>query len=75
MLETLLEVRGLLDQALTKLNSIKVDLKPELVSVTIKWGRSFHSTNTYEFATQAELDAFLKGAEEAEGWDGYEVMS
>ena len=48
--------------------------------VTIRWGSDNyadadpeHKPDTYTFATQAELDAFMLGATDAEGWDGFTV--
>jgi hypothetical protein len=49
--------------------------------VTIAWGsEGWRATDdeapdpdTYRFATKAELDAFMNGVVEAEGWMGFEV--
>lgn len=43
--------------------------------VTILWGGAPEpgdKAKTYEFETQAELDAFMKGVEEMDGWMGWE---
>ena len=54
----------------------QADLKP--FKITIKWG-SFtpdedRPVETYEFATQAELDAFNLALNEADGWMDYDVI-
>ena len=47
-------------------------------SITIQWGtvasREDNPPKTYEFNTQAELDAFLLGIDEMDGWMEYEVV-
>jgi hypothetical protein len=43
-------------------------------SITILWGsdpQEGDEPKTYTFATKAELDAFMTGVAEAEGWMGY----
>lgn len=43
-------------------------------SITILWGQSPEEDDepkTYEFDTQAELDAFLLGIAEMDGWMGW----
>lgn len=42
--------------------------------VRIRWGQLDYSYQNYEFNTQVELDAFLKGVDEASGWLDYHVM-
>lgn len=44
--------------------------------ITIRWGMnsSKQKPTTYEFATQAELTAFMLGVEECHGWREYEVI-
>ena len=48
-------------------------------SVTIAWGNSStresnDTRQTYEFETLAELNAFLLGISESEGWDDWEQI-
>jgi hypothetical protein len=45
--------------------------------VTIQWGfeASAQPPPTYSFNSQAELDAFMMGVEEAEGWSEYKIIS
>ena len=43
-------------------------------AVTIDWGQEKQERKTYTFASQQELDAFMKGIEEADGWQRYEVV-
>jgi len=43
-------------------------------SATILWGREGASKQTYTFSTSDELDAFLKGVDEASGWLEYEIV-
>ena len=46
--------------------------------VRIKWGIAPELGDTtltdYAFATQAELDAFMQGIDEMDGWSGYTVL-
>jgi hypothetical protein len=46
--------------------------------VTIFWGesqtRQENDPCTYEFATSQELEAFLLGVDEANGWMDYEIV-
>ena len=51
-------------------------------TVKIAWGDETTRENNpdscdseYEFGTQAELDAFLLGVSEVEGWLEYEIVS
>lgn len=47
-----------------------------MFSVWILWGVLREDGDLpvlYEFATEAERAAFLKGVEEADGWLGYEI--
>ena len=47
-------------------------------SITIQWGtvasREDNSPKTYEFNTQAELDSFMLGIDEMDGWMEYAVV-
>ena len=43
-------------------------------AVTIDWGQEKQERRTYTFASQQELDAFMKGIEEADGWQRYEIV-
>lgn len=46
----------------------------EPVKITILWGAAPEpgaTPTTYEFATQGELEAFLKGVSEMDGWEGW----
>jgi hypothetical protein len=47
-------------------------------SVTIRWGKlgepSERSKQTYSFKTKGELDAFMLGVNEMDGWMGYEEI-
>ena len=61
----------------------KVDIIEDKYShtVTIAWGSDgwrqvdpdADEPQTYRFETKAELDAFMTGVVEAEGWAGYEI--
>ena len=46
--------------------------------VTLRFGSDeeaqSQSETTYEFATQAELDAFLEGVDAASGWMDYHIV-
>ena len=42
--------------------------------VTFDWGQEKQERKTYTFSSQQELDAFMKGIEEADGWQRYEVV-
>ena len=42
-------------------------------AVTIDWGQEKQERKVYTFATAAELDAFMKGVDEADGWLEYEI--
>lgn len=42
-------------------------------SLTITWGTDGDVTQTYNFNTEAEKEAFLSGVEEGEGWWRYEI--
>lgn len=51
-------------------------MSEKLFKTWIIWGQSPEpgdKPTEYAFATQAELDAFLEGIEEAEGWLGYAI--
>ena len=43
-------------------------------AVTIDWGQEKQERKTYTFASAAELEAFLKGVDEADGWLRYEIV-
>jgi len=50
-------------------------------TITITWGKAEYEsgdderpTETYSFAYKAELDAFMNGVVEAEGWFGFTVL-
>ncbi len=46
-------------------------------NITILWGQCpepHEEPTTYEFKTQAELDAFCLGVNEMDGWLGYEEI-
>jgi len=51
-----------------------------MLIVKIRWGsgqtreENLDAVSTYEFATEAERDAFFLGVEEASGWSDYEVV-
>jgi len=50
---------------------------PKPVELFIVWGESPEDgagAISYEFATEGERDAFLKGVDEMDGWAGYEVV-
>ena len=45
--------------------------------ITILWGQCpepHQEPITYKFETQAELNAFMLGVDEMDGWLGYEVI-
>ena len=42
--------------------------------VTIKWGQCGQKENTYGFDTLEEMEAFLFGIEQSNGWLDYEVI-
>jgi hypothetical protein len=41
--------------------------------VKINWGQTKESTKTYEFETEKEMDAFLYGVDESNGWLSYDI--
>ena len=43
-------------------------------SLTITWGTDGDVTQTYNFNTEAEKEAFLHGVEQGDGWFRYEVI-
>lgn len=50
-----------------------------MFSVTIRWGSNSipekeRYIQTIEFQTQAELDAYLQGVDDMDGWADYEVV-
>jgi hypothetical protein len=57
-------------------NAPVVDEKP--FKIRILWGQSHEPDDEptqYEFATEAEFDAFMHGVDEANGWLNYEVFN
>ena len=53
--------------------SRKIDTAKSLC-VTVKWGSDGTITETYNFNTQVELEAFLYGCHEGNGWLEYEII-
>ena len=45
--------------------------KNKKIKVTLVWGSGYDVEKTYEFASSAEKDAFMKGVDEAIGWMDY----
>ena len=45
--------------------------KNKKIKVTLVWGSGYDVEKTYEFASSAEKDAFMKGVGEAIGWMDY----
>lgn len=49
-------------------------------SVTVRWGvaetirENPDAKSIYHFKTQGELDAFMRGVDEASGWSDYEIV-
>jgi hypothetical protein len=41
--------------------------------VRISWGQTKDSTKIYEFKTEKEMDAFLYGVDESNGWLSYDI--
>jgi hypothetical protein len=41
--------------------------------VKINWGQTKESIKTYEFETEKEMDAFLYGVDESNGWLSYDI--
>lgn len=41
--------------------------------VKINWGQAKDSIKTYEFNTEKEMDAFLFGVDESNGWLSYDI--
>lgn len=57
--------------------TINVKERSDVFTISIKWGDYLDEESpeeTYSFATQAELDAFMLGVAEAEGWMGYTIL-
>jgi hypothetical protein len=49
----------------------------KLFVAKIRWGTDSEARETlceYKFKTQAELEAFLRGVDEASGWSDYELV-
>ena len=48
-----------------------------MFKIKIQWGEAKfpEDLETYEFSTQAELDAFLKGVDEGCGWHEWEIIN
>tara|TARA_R100001086_G_scaffold59386_1_gene27261 strand:+ start:174 stop:413 length:240 start_codon:yes stop_codon:yes gene_type:complete len=49
----------------------KEDNMEKKIKVTLVWGSGYDVEKTYEFASPAEKDAFMKGVDEAIGWMDY----
>ena len=55
--------------------------RKKAIGLYVRWGHTLEQYPTpkdadyYEFGTRAELKAFLLGANEAEGWDGFETLT
>ena len=47
----------------------------EVYFMDIRWGEEPDETCHYTFETQAELNAFQRGIDEAMGWADFEVIS
>jgi len=45
---------------------------PKII-LTVDWGTHKDHRTTHKFNTQEEVDAFLLGATESNGWDTFEV--
>ncbi len=45
----------------------------EEIILTVVWGTHKDHRTTHKFNTQEEVDAFLLGASESNGWDTFEV--
>lgn len=51
---------------------------PKKYKICILWGEAPEDKDkptTYSFKTKAELDAFLLGISEMDGWQGYDIVS
>lgn len=58
------------------MGSVTKIIKNSPFFVTILWGEAPQQQDSpieYGFETQAELDAFLYGMAEMDGWGGYEI--
>ena len=56
---------------------MRKEIEMKKYSVWILWGEDPQEDQEplqYEFNTQAELDAFLMGIEEGDGWFGYDYI-
>jgi len=59
---------------------LKAILASKKFSVKIRWGAEQTRKDNkdayavYDFGSQTELDAFMKGVDEASGWTDYEVV-
>lgn len=65
------------DNTQAVLDAINEQTTATKVKISILWGQSHEigdQAKTYTFDTQAELDAFLKGIEESDGWMGHEFV-
>lgn len=52
--------------------------KKKPFKITICWGGIItdeRPISTYEFSTKEELDAFVLGTQEAEGWENWKTMT
>jgi hypothetical protein len=46
----------------------------KMIRIVIRWGRAFYEKKEYYFDTEKERDAFLKGADEAIGWESMAIL-
>jgi hypothetical protein len=51
--------------------SRRIMMMVKKIKVTLVWGSGYDVEKTYEFASPAEKDAFMKGVDEAIGWMDY----
>ena len=54
----------------------ELEMKKEKFKVKITWGVTSWGdaqTKTYEFKTEKEMDAFLYGVDESNGWLSYDI--
>ena len=67
----------LVDRASAEWDKYKADPKP--YKITIIWGGIIpiheRPINEYEFSSQQELDAFIEGMNEAEGWADWDIIT
>ena len=48
-------------------------MKPK-EKITISWGTNEEETKTYKFETKEQLQYFMMGVDEAEGWSTYKFV-